>query len=179
MSEYDDLRSEYSKLADEGSIFPEDDITKFTDLILNSDKIDYYEHYDGITITNESETHLIQADGSELTFYTNLLFKLLPQSKLMELSYRSRFTSEISFVNFQGIPETMKKISATNFLDLDIIKFKDELEKIEIIDLCSNMMADDWKNGKLGEITLYEVGSDLYYIMESKFHKVKEGDTHD
>ena len=183
MFDYDNLREEYSKLSDEGSVFPEEDIVKFIDLILNSNQIDYFEYYDGITITNESGVYLTLADGNELVFYINLLFNLLHQSKMKELSYRSRFASEISFENFKGIPKTMKKLSADNFLKLDIIKFKDELEKIEIIDLWSNEMVDDmkndWKNGELGEINVYDVGDDLYYIMESKFHKVKEGDTHD
>lgn len=183
MFDYDNLRDEYSELSEEGSVFPEEYIVKFIDLILNSDKIDYYEYYDGVTITNETGEYLTPADGIELRFYSNLLFNLLPQSKMKELSYRSRFTSEISFENFKGIPKTMKKLSADNFLKLDIIKFKDELEKIEIIDLWSNEMVDDmkndWKNGELGEINVYDVGADLYYVMESKFHKVKEGDTHD
>lgn len=183
MFDYDNLRDEYSELSEEGSVFPEKDVENFIDLILNSDKIDYYEYYDGITITNELDTCLFPADGIELVFYINLLFKLLPHSILKEFSYRSRFSSEMSFENFKGIPKTMKKLSADNFLKLDIIKFKDELEKIEIIDLWSNEMVDDmkndWKNGELGEIIVYDVGADLYYVMESKFHKVKEGDTHD
>lgn len=162
---------------------PKKDIKQFKNLILNSKNISYYEYYDGITITNELEKVLIPADGGGLVFYTNLLFELLPESNLEELEYRSRFGSEISYENFKGIPKTLKKLSSQNFLNLDILKFKDELDKIKLIDFDAEEIAEDleidWENGELGEIPLYKTDLDLYYILGSKLHKVKEGDMHE
>lgn len=89
----------------------------------------------------------------------------------------------MSYEGFKGIPKTLKKLSSENFLNLDILKFKDELEKIEIVDFNSEEMVEemgnDWKNGELEEIMIYDTELDSYYIMGSKFHKVKEGETHD
>lgn len=158
-------------------------IEQFRHLILNSKIIKYYEYYDGITINNEFEDVFIPADGAELIIYTDLLFDLLPESKLEELEYRSRFPLEMSYKNFKGIPKTLKKLASENFLNLDIDKFKDDLEKIEIVDFNADEIVEDseidWKNGDLGDIPLYKTEFNLYYILESNIHKVKEGDMHD
>ena len=62
---YDELLEDYINCTGLINSFPEDNIYKFINLILNSTNIDYYEYYDEIVITNENGEFLINLKESK------------------------------------------------------------------------------------------------------------------
>jgi hypothetical protein len=64
------------------------------------------------------------------------LFNLLPHTVLESFEYGStECGSELNFEYFKGIPKTLKKLTLPSFLGVNFNKYKDQLKKIELIDL--------------------------------------------